>query len=231
MITLGSWKDLWRRLAGGASDGVDAPSREDRPGGAGLRSDRGDAASSGSGGSDAAAEAPPSPPRRPVAAVRPCIDLEVPRDQWLPRLAQVLEEHDDDLVGALLAINEAFGFLPRDVVEELARRTHTPLARLHGIASYYDRFRLEPVGRHRLSVCLGTACHVAGGPTLVDALTHRLGVAAGGTSADRLFTLETVACVGCCSLAPVLTVDGEVRGRVRNAEVADLVSGLREVSA
>ena len=164
----------------------------------------------------------------PRAPVQPVIDLDEPEGAWVPTVKELLRQNEDDLVGALLAINESFGFLPRNVLGKVAELTQTPMVRLLGIASYYHRFRLEPLGRHRLSVCLGTACHVAGGPTLVDGLGRRLEVAAGGTSADRLFTLETVACLGCCSLAPVLSVDGHIRGRVRSADALRVVRELRE---
>jgi NADH-quinone oxidoreductase subunit E len=171
-------------------------------------------------------EAPVTPPAR--ARVQPSVDLDDPEAVWLPKVRALLGRHEGDLVGALLGINEAFGFLPRNVLAAVADLTGTPLVRLVGIASYYHRFRLEPLGRHRLSVCLGTACHVAGGPTLVDGLGARLGVVTGGTSSDRLFTLETVACLGCCSLAPVLAVDGDIRGRVRNTDALRVVARLRE---
>lgn len=162
-----------------------------------------------------------------VAVVQPSVDLDEPEADWLPRVEAVLRANEDDLVGALLAINEDFGFLPRNVLAKVAEKTQTPLVRLLGIASYYHRFRFEPVGRHRLSVCIGTACHVAGGPTLVDRLSRRLGLEATGTTVDRSFTLETVACLGCCSLAPVLAINGEIQGRVGSSEASRLVDGLK----
>jgi len=164
----------------------------------------------------------------PSTRAQPTVDLDIPRTSWEPRVDALIRRHEGDLVGGLLAINEAFGFLPRNVLVHVARRTETPLVRIVGIASYYRRFRLEPVGRHRLSVCLGTACHVAGGPSMVEALGARLRVAPGGTSKDGLVTLETVACLGCCSLAPVLTVNETIRGRVRNVQALRIVDALLE---
>jgi len=175
-------------------------------------------------------QAPPSfAPPRPLH--QPTVDLDEPEDEWRPKVEEILRRNEDDVVGALLGINEEFGFLPRNVLSLVSVKTQTPLVRLFGIASYYHRFRLEPLGRHRLSVCLGTACHVAGGPTLVDRFGVRLGIGAGGTTADGLFTLETVACLGCCSLAPVLAIDGEIRGRVRSVDAVEVLSDLQRQGA
>ncbi|MGF1508587.1 MAG: NAD(P)H-dependent oxidoreductase subunit E [Myxococcota bacterium] len=160
-----------------------------------------------------------------VSPAQPNTDL--PGDGWRMEVDRLIEVHVDDLLGLLLDINQSFGFLPRNVLAYVSDKRGVPVVRLFGIASFYRTFRLEPRGRHTISVCQGTACHVAGGASLASALTRRLGVEPGRTAPDGTFTLESVACIGCCSLAPVIQLNGETRGRVKNAELLRMVSTLQ----
>jgi NADH:ubiquinone oxidoreductase subunit E len=98
---------------------------------------------------------------------------------------------------------------------------------LYALATFYRAFSLTPTGRHKISICLGTACHVRGGQGLLNGLERLLGVRAGGTTADRQFTLETVRCVGCCSLGPVVKIDQETFARVRQDKLAPLLARYR----
>ncbi len=105
---------------------------------------------------------------------------------------------------------------------------HLPLSRVYGVASFYSQFRLEPVGKYLIDVCMGTACHVAGAPLVVEAFSQALEVPVGGTTADGLFTLQTVNCVGACALAPVVRIgDEETVGRVTPDGARKLVRRLR----
>lgn len=129
----------------------------------------------------------------------------------------------EGLIALAQRLQAALGFLPRDGLVRLAQRTGLPLAHIYGVVSFYDSLYLEPRGRYIIRVCEGTACHVAGGPRITAALADRLGVAVGGTTADRRFTLERVACLGCCSLAPVMTINEETHGRLDTRGAVSIV--------
>jgi NADH:ubiquinone oxidoreductase subunit E len=123
----------------------------------------------------------------------------------LTLLDRVLERHADD-VGALIPIlqeaQHVYGYLPRVTLAEIARRRQVPYAEVYGVATFYTQFHLAPRGQLIIKICTGTACHVAGAPDVIRAITDELDLAVGATSEDRRFTIEAVACVGCCGLAP-----------------------------
>lgn len=133
------------------------------------------------------------------------------------------------LVEALHATQEAYGYLPRVALEHIAEEMRLPFSRVYGVASFYAQFRLRPVGKYVIDVCLGTACHVAGAPLVVEAFSQELEIPIGGTTADGLFTLQTVNCVGACALAPVVRLgNDETFGRVGPTEARRLVRKLRK---
>ena len=133
------------------------------------------------------------------------------------------------LVEALHATQAALGYLPRVALENIAEEMHIPFSRVFGVASFYAQFRLRPVGKYVIDVCMGTACHVAGAPLVVEAFSQELEVPIGGTTADGLFTLQTVNCVGACALAPVVRMgNDETFGRMGPAEARRLVRRLRK---
>lgn len=148
----------------------------------------------------------------------------------LPAHVEELHElarlHAHDLTTLIQVLQSRFGFLPRNVLREVAACIDVPLSRLFGIATFYTSLHLAPRGRHILRVCHGTACHVAGAPAITDALSKELGIAPGETTEDRLFTLESVACVGCCSLAPVVAAGEEMHGRVQHRAVGEVVRAV-----
>jgi NADH-quinone oxidoreductase subunit F len=130
----------------------------------------------------------------------------------------------DAAVALLLAIQDKFGFLPEEVILELAEQTGLPLSDLTSLATFYDGFRLQPAGRHKIEICFGTACHARGAPVINDALMHHFGVAPGeDTDGGREVTLHKTACFGCCTMAPVVAVDSEVLGPVGAEQVGALV--------
>jgi len=152
----------------------------------------------------------------------------------MTQVSKLSERHAGDgsaLVGILQEVQREEGFLPRMTLARLARRLDIPLSRLYALATFYRAFSLVPTGRHRISVCLGTACHVRGGQALLNRLEHLLGVRAGDTTADRRFTLQTVRCVGCCSLGPVFKVDQETFARVRQDKLAGILARYRKHGA
>jgi NADH-quinone oxidoreductase subunit E len=106
------------------------------------------------------------------------------------------------------------GYLRRERLEQIHRESGIPMAQIYGVATFYAQFRLKPVGKHIVRVCHGTACHVAGANDISSAIEKHLGVANGETTTDRLFTVETVSCLGCCSLAPAVMVDKATHGNL-----------------
>jgi NADH:ubiquinone oxidoreductase subunit E/NAD-dependent dihydropyrimidine dehydrogenase PreA subunit len=161
---------------------------------------------------------------QPTLPLRPKEDLDPDDRAWLE---QSLARHAEDpapLLPLLQDLNDARGYLPRAVLEALSVRLEIPLAEILRVASFYNAFSLEPVGRHVIEVCLGTACFVRGSGLLLERLEEEIGVSAGGTDKDHRFTLRTVRCIGCCALAPAMRIDGVTFGNVR----LDRVGGILE---
>ena len=131
---------------------------------------------------------------------------------------QIVEEmsplSEGDIIPLLQRLQEAYGYLPRDVVLAVCEETALPASRVFGVATFYSQFSMAPRGKHLVRCCRGTACHVRGGHRLLGTIKRALGVQDGETSKDMLFSLETVACLGTCFLAPVMMVDGNYYGQV-----------------
>jgi NADH-quinone oxidoreductase subunit E len=140
------------------------------------------------------------------------LDPEVER--WFATAGAAFPSSRSSIIPMLQAAHAALGYLPRDAMQAIARHVVVPPALVEGVASFYAQFRFNKPGRHRVTFCTGTACYVRGSGKLMDELGASLGVAAGDTTADGEFTLETVACFGACALAPVVVIDGTVNGRV-----------------
>lgn len=118
------------------------------------------------------------------------------------------------LIPVLQAIQLEEGFLSEESIQEVSKRLNLPVSRVYGVATFYSQFRLHKCGRHSIKVCHGTACHVAGADSITEALKEELGVDEGETTSDEKFTLGSVACLGCCSLAPVMMIDDKTYGRL-----------------
>ncbi len=123
----------------------------------------------------------------------------------------------------LQAVQEEFRFVPLEVMERIAARTEMSEAQLYGVATFYTQFRLTPVGEKIVKVCHGTACHVGGAEGLTESMESRLGVKTGENTPDMKYTLSSVACVGCCSLAPVVMVDGKTYGKLDRKKAAKII--------
>jgi NADH-quinone oxidoreductase subunit E len=119
----------------------------------------------------------------------------------------------ENLIPILQQIQEEFGYLPPDAMLEVARLLNIPEIDVYSVATFYNQFRLTPPGKHSVRVCMGTACHVKGGHITLAAWQRRLKIESGQTTPDREFDLDTVACVGCCAMAPVTVVDKKVEAR------------------
>lgn len=124
----------------------------------------------------------------------------------------------DDLIPILQDIQAQEGFLSEASVREVSSFLHLPASRIYGVATFYNQFRFTPTGKYHISVCRGTACHVLGSATVLEELEKKLKIKAGNTSRDGLFSIEVVACIGACGLAPVISINGEFHAKVdRNA--------------
>ncbi len=131
------------------------------------------------------------------------------------------------VIPLLQKTQDIYGYLPQDAMRAIARATGKTPAEIYGVATFYAQFRFTPMGRHVMKVCHGTACHVQGADSLDTVVEQRLGVLPGSTTDDGAFTVERVACLGCCSLAPVVMIDGEVYGRLTGDKLGKII---REVS-
>lgn len=132
------------------------------------------------------------------------------------------------LIPMLQAVQNAFGYLPKESLDVIGKHLGVPTAKVYGVATFYNQFRLQPVGRHTIRVCRGTACHVRGSKAILDTLSNELGVNPGETTADGQFTLETVACIGACSIAPVVTVDEDFHGATQPRTISKILNAYRE---
>ena len=134
----------------------------------------------------------------------------------LSAVSRLVDEGDahGNLIALLQRAQKEYGYLPEAVVKAIAARSGVPPARIYGIITFYAQFSTEPSGRHKLCVCHGTACHVAGASRITEALAQELGVEDGGTTPDMEFTLDSVACMGACSQAPVMRVDEDTYGNL-----------------
>ncbi len=127
------------------------------------------------------------------------------------------------VIPILQKVQEHFGYLPRPAMEHVARRMRIPLSRLYGVTTFYAQFKLKPRGRNIIRVCKGTACHIQGSPKISERIEETLDVESGDTTEDLRFTLEEVACIGCCALAPVIMINDDPHGRLTPDKVKDIL--------
>jgi len=138
---------------------------------------------------------------------------------------------DGSLIAALEDIQGRFRYLPPEALVLASERLGVPLSQTYGVATFYNAFSLKPKGRHCLNVCMGTACHVRGSPQVLDRLETKLRIKAGDTTRDRMFTLETVNCLGACALGPIVVTDGEYSGQMTAQKVDTLLKRILRVEA
>lgn len=142
---------------------------------------------------------------------------------------EILEKnlcHRGRLLPILQEVQERFGYLPREAMEQIASSLQIPKVDVYSVATFYNQFRLNPPGKYQIKVCMGTACHMAGGHIVMESFERRLNIKEGETTPDREFSLERVACVGCCALAPVVVVNENVEGKVRPTRVDGILMSL-----
>ncbi len=149
----------------------------------------------------------------------------------LEEARQIVKEvgsEPEKVIPLLQEIQKRHSYLPDDLVEAVADVMEVPASNIYGVATFYSQFRFTPMGKHLIKVCKGTACHVSGANLLTAAICDELDVEEGGTTEDMLFSLETVACLGCCSLAPVVMIDNKVYGKLTSSKVRKIVKEYKD---
>ena len=140
---------------------------------------------------------------------------------------QHFERQRSSLIPVLQMIQEKCGYLPSEAMYRVADHLDIAACDVLGVATFYNQFRFHPPGKHQVKVCLGTACHVKGGDIILENFERKLGIKEGETTEDREFSIDRVACVGCCALAPVAVVDETVHGYVAPSKVEGLIMGFQ----
>lgn len=153
----------------------------------------------------------------------------------LSLIKPILKQYQDvpgSLITVLQQTQAVYGYLPQDAIEAIGKALDVKVAKIMGVITFYAQFRLNPIGRHLIMVCQGTACHVNGSEKVSEALQDELGVKSGETTADGIFTLEHVACLGCCSMAPVMMIQtsgkSEVYGPLTPQKARDIIKDIRK---
>ncbi len=125
-------------------------------------------------------------------------------------------------------VQQTYGYIPRDVAIETSKLLDVPLAKIYGVVTFYNFFKLQKAGKYIIQVCLGTACYLRGGDDVIKEFEKQLGIGVNGTTADGLFSIEAVRCIGCCGLAPAAVINGEVHGKLTTKDVAGIIAKYRE---
>ena len=153
-------------------------------------------------------------------------------DQLMAFMDEVAQNEyaESYLIAVLHKAQELYGYLPEDVMDQVAEKMQIPTAHIWGVATFYHYFNLKPVGKHIVSVCMGTACYVKGADKVLDALKNELGVPVGETTEDKLFTLQEARCLGACGIAPVIMIDDKIYGELNPKKTVDLINQYRKAA-
>jgi NADH-quinone oxidoreductase subunit E len=148
------------------------------------------------------------------------------------RLETILENYTgakrDSLIPLLQEVQNEQGYLSRDAVVKIGRQLNLPASKIYGVATFYNQFRFQPIGKYHIQVCRGTACHVKGSENVLTTLQNELKIKAGETSRDGLFSIEVVACIGACGLAPVISINGEFYAELDSAKTRKILRDLKK---
>ena len=156
--------------------------------------------------------------------------VHIPDNPQYRELKQFIEQNNKvsgPLIQVLHRAQKIFGYLPPEVQFFVARELNVSLSKVHGVVTFYNFFRTEPMGDHIINVCLGTACHVKGASEIVKSLGKSLSVKMGGTTGDRFFTLSSARCFGACGLAPCMMIDNEVYGRLNPTKAVQIIQEIK----
>ena len=152
--------------------------------------------------------------------------------QLTPELKAFIEEWKEkpgNLIMVLHQVQQTYGYIPREVAIEVSELLSVPLAKIYGVVTFYNFFKLQKAGKYSIQVCLGTACYLRGGDDLMKTLERELGIGVNGTTPDGLFSVEAVRCLGCCGLAPVIVVNGEVHGKLETKDIPGIIEKYRKL--
>lgn len=148
------------------------------------------------------------------------------------RLETILENYKsakrDSLIPVLQAVQAEDGYLSREAVVKIGRRLNLPASKIYGVATFYNQFRFQPIGKYHIQVCRGTACHVKGSESVLNTLQNELKIKAGETTRDGLFSIEVVACIGACGLAPVISINGEFYAELDTGKTRKILRDLKK---
>ena len=151
-------------------------------------------------------------------------------EKMTPELRAFIEEWKDkpgNLIMVLHKVQQTYGYIPRAIAIETSELLDVPLAKIYGVVTFYNFFKLQKAGKYIIQVCLGTACYLRGGDDLIREFERQLGVGVNATTPDGLFSIEAVRCLGCCGLAPVAVVNGDVHGKLETKDVAGIIEKYR----
>lgn len=149
------------------------------------------------------------------------------------QLADILtagRKHRRFLIPILQEVQSRLGYIPRQAMMLIAGFLDIPPSAVYGVATFYNQFRLTPRGKHEVNVCMGTACHLAGGSLVLDAMARELEISVGGVSADKQYGLERVACIGCCALAPVTVIDDKIFPHLNAQKVEEVLVNIKSAN-
>lgn len=150
------------------------------------------------------------------------------QEEKLMSVISELKGHKDATMTLLQKAQDIYGYLPEEVLRKISDETHIPLEKLYGVATFYSQFSLNPKGKYRISVCLGTACYVKGSGDIYNALMEKLGIVGGECTPDGKFSLDACRCVGACGLAPVMLINDEVYGRLTVDDLDDILAKYQD---
>ncbi|MFP4362711.1 MAG: NAD(P)H-dependent oxidoreductase subunit E [Spirochaetia bacterium] len=137
------------------------------------------------------------------------------------------KEKPGNLIMVLHRVQEEYGYIPRDVAMEVAKLLDVPLAKIYGVITFYHFFKQNKPGKHQISVCMGTACYLKGSGDLIEEISNIIDIGVGETTEDNEFSMEAVRCIGCCGLAPVITIDDEVFGKVTKDQLPEILAQFK----
>lgn len=146
----------------------------------------------------------------------------------MEKINSELDKDQRELIHMLHDTQKKFGYIPAQSISEISRELKISESEIFGVLTFYKAFTLKPRGKHLITICMGTACHVRGAPMILDEFERKLGIGAGETSEDNQFTLETVNCVGACALGPIAIADGDYHGQLKTKGVDEIIKKLKQ---
>jgi len=161
-------------------------------------------------------------PQKKVIAQQQAVDLDL-----IDSLIEKYKNKKGNLIPILQGTQDIYGYLPDEAFIKISELTGLKLSEMYGVATFYTQFRLHPVGKHIIKVCHGTACHVQNATAISEALEEALGIKDGETTEDNIFTLESVACLGCCSLAPVMMIGENTYGKLTSSQSVKIIKEIK----